>query len=335
MKEAYITPVFKKDDRLRKENYRPISILNTFSKVFERYILEQLTSFFNVTMYQFLSAYRKNFSCQNVLLRLIEQWRQHLDSNKIVGAVLTDLSKAFDRLPHDLLIAKLEAYGLDREMVKLVYSYLKDLKQAVKVKGFVGILKSIISSVPQGSILGPILFNVFINDLFYFIEGSNLHNFADDNTLSNNADCIEELIIKLEGLSDNAIDWMDNNYMIANPAKFHAILLTKSRSNTVGKTLKIKNNFIQSESKVELLGLTIDNRLSFHSHISSIRKKAAKQLNALKKLGSFLNFTQRKALSQSFVLANFNYCPTIWHFCSAKDQHKMEKFRNVHLVCLC
>ena len=146
-------------------------------------------------------------------------------------------------------------------MVKLVYSYLKDRKQAVKVKGFVGILKSIISGVPQGSILGPILFNTFINDLFYFIEGSNLHNFADDNTRSDNADCIEELIIKLEGLSDNAIDWMDDNYMIANPAKFHAIL-----ANTAGKTLKIKNNLIQSESKVELLGLTIDNRLSFHSH---------------------------------------------------------------------
>ena len=137
MNEACITLVFKKDDRLRKENYRPISILNTFSKVFERYILEQLTPFFNVTMSQFLSTYKKNFSCQNVLLRLIEQCRQHLDSNKVVGAVLMDLSKAFDCLLHDLLIAKLEAYGLDREMVKLVYSYLKDRKQAVKVKGFV------------------------------------------------------------------------------------------------------------------------------------------------------------------------------------------------------
>ena len=279
MKEDCITPVFKKDDRLRKENYRPISILNTFSKVFERYILEQLTPFFNVTMSHFLSAYRKKFSCQNVLLRLIGQWRQHLDSNKVVGAVLMDLSKAFDCLPHDLLIAKLEAYGLNREMVKLVYSYLKDRKQAVKVKGFVGILKSIISGVPQGSILGPILFNIFINDLFYFIEGSNLYNFADDNSLSDNANCTEELIIKLEGLSDNAIYWMDNNYMIANPAKFHAILLTKSRSNTAGKTLKIKNNLIQSESKVELLGQTIDNRLSFHSQISSICKK--RQPNSL------------------------------------------------------
>ena len=143
--------------------------------------------------------------------------------------------------------------------------------------------------MPQGSILGLILFNIFINDLFHFVEGSNLHNFGDDNTLSDNTDCIEELIIKLEGLSDNAVDWMDNNYMIANLSKFHAVLLTEYHSDTIGKTLKIKNNLKQSESKVELLGLTIDNRLSFHSHISSICKKAVKQLNTLKRLGSFLN----------------------------------------------
>ena len=116
----------------------------------------------------------------------------------------------------------------------------------------------------------------------------------------------------------------------------NSLPVTKFRSNTVDRTLKIKNNLIQSESKVELLGLTIDNRLSFHSQISSICKKTAKQLNALKRLGSFLNFTQRKALPQSFVLANFNYSPTIWHFCSAKDQHKMKKVQErTASVCLC
>ena len=281
-KVATVTPAFKKEDRSCQGNYRPISILNTFSKVFERFILEYITPFFNGRMSDFLSAYRKNTGCQNVLLRLVEKWRKSLGNNKVAGAVLMDLSKTFDCLPHNLLIATLAAYGLERNALKLIVSYLKDRKQAVKIKGYIGVFKLIISSVPQGSILGPILFNIFINDLFYLINSENLHNFADFNTLSASGDNFEALIPKLEELAEIAISWMDHNGMIANPAKFHAILFSKDRADNSGKTLKVRQNEITSEAEVDLLGLKIDQRLSFDSHISKICRKASKQLNALK-----------------------------------------------------
>ena len=109
-KVVSVTPVFKKVDRLKKENYRPISVLNVFSEVFERFILNQMNPYLSDMLSVFLSAYRQQYSCQNVLLRLIEMWRKCLDDNKDVRAVLMDLSEAFDCLLHDLLISKLEAY---------------------------------------------------------------------------------------------------------------------------------------------------------------------------------------------------------------------------------
>ena len=123
------------------------------------------------------------------------------------------------------------------------------------------------------------------------------------------------------------MDSMKENRMIANPSKFHTILFSTDKAETIGIPIKIKDQEIVSESKVELLGITIYNRLYFEAHISNLCKKAALQLNALKRLAKFLNFSQRKVLAQSFALSNFNYCPLIWHFCLANDLHKTQQIQ--------
>ena len=168
-KIASVSPVDKKTDNKNKiSNYRPVSVLNTFSKIYETIIKNHLVSEMKNHFSPFISAYRKNYSSQHVLIRLIKEWRSRLDNDYTVGGVLMDLSKAFDCIPHDLLIAKLLAYGVHEKIVHIFYSYLQNRKQCVKINNISSDFLDIISGVPQGSIAGSILFNVFINKLFLF-----------------------------------------------------------------------------------------------------------------------------------------------------------------------
>ena len=159
------------------------------------------------------------------------------------------------------------------------------------------------------------------------MEENNLHNFTDDSTVSGNALSLNELIQELQTLTESTISWFEQNHIIANPSKFHAIIIRKDRKNTEGIEININGKVLKTESEVLLLGITLDNRLTFDIHIGNICKMVANQLNALERLAYCLNYRQRKILAQSFLTSNFNYCPVVWHFCSAKNLHKMERIR--------
>ena len=154
------------------------------SKLFERVILGQLNGFFETKFSKYLCGFRKGHSTQHALFRLLTSWQESLDKDEIVGTVLMDLSKVYDCLPHDLLNAKLEAYGNGFDSLCLLNDYLSDRYHRVKIDPCKSGWLKLSSSVPQGSILGPVLFNIFINNLFLFISEADLHNFADDSSLS-------------------------------------------------------------------------------------------------------------------------------------------------------
>ena len=326
LKTALVRPIFKKNEREKIENYRPVSILNGMSKVYERFIHNCISSYAESILSDFISAYRKNYSSNHVLLRLIENWKKSLDNKNFVGTVLMDLSKAFDCIPHDLLVAKLHAYGLSEEAVTFLYSYLKRRKQGVKINDTESIFQILLSGVPQGSILGPILFNLFINDLFLFIDEVELANFADDNTIYTARKSVEELIKILEKESKTAIDWFKMNDMIVNPEKFQAMILSSDKKENK-YDLNINNSLIPSETSVTLLGIQIDNKLNFAKHISANCRKASNQLNAISRIQNYLGKKEKKILINSFVYSNFNYCPLTWHFCSKSSQKKIEKIQ--------
>ena len=324
---ANVPPIFKKDVRTNKLNYRPVSLLNTFSKVLECWTKNKIAPFVNNILSKFISAYRQKYSSNHVLLRLLEDWKKHLDDKKFVGAVLMDLSKAFDCIPHDLLIAKLEAYGFDFDSLVFFYSYLKRRRQNVKINNIYSIFQILLSGVPQGSILGPILFNIFINDLFLWIEEASLHNFADDNTLSAFANSIQDLIRILENDSEIAIKWFKDNCMSVNPEKFHGIILNRCGRHPDLHKMNFSGFEITTEKVVNLLGIDIDYKINFNKHIGILCKKAAGQLNAICRMNKYIGENEKSVLIQSFVQANFNYCPLVWFFTSPESLRKIERIQ--------
>ena len=326
LKYANVTPLFKKDENIDKTNYRPISILTSISKIFERLMFKQITHFVESKISQYLCGFRKGYNTQHALLRLIDKLNKSVDKTEKIGIFMMDLSKAFDCIPHDLLIAKLNAYGFDKASLKLIHSYLNGRKQRVKINSEYSTWKDIISGVPQGSVLGPLLFNIFINDLFLFVVNSDICNFADDNTLSVADLSIEQIITLLEHDINILLKWFRNNGMLLNETKCQFLTIESSRcKRDKPSEIKVHGKTVVESKEGKLLGITIDNNITMKKHIKNICKQAGNKLNALARIAKYLDENKRKLLMNSFIISQFNYCPIVWMYCQRQSNNLINK----------
>ena len=308
LKLADVTPAHKKGDRTDKSNYRPISILTNISKVFERLMFYQMYTYIENILSNYQCGFRKNYSSQHCLLIMLERWKKCLDKKGTAGVLLTDLSKAFDCLNHDLLIAKLHAYGFDYKSLKFIQDYLSYRYQRVKINSSYSSWKLILQGVPQGSILGPVLFNIYLTDLFLFAAEANIANYADDNSPYACKPNTDLVITQLQEDSNKLLRWFSHNYLKANPDKFHLILNDTDENISI----MLGQYEIHNSNNQKLLGVTIDNKLTFNEHVTSLCKKATKKLHALTRVSRFMNTEKKRVIMKSFITSHFNYCPLIW-----------------------
>ena len=322
LKRADVTPIFKKGNDNEKENYRPVSMLSTFSKVFEKLLFEQINDHMQSKFSKHLTGFRKNHSTQNALLVMIEKWKTILNKKLKVGALIMDLPKAFDILDHSLLLAELSAYSFDNNSLSFVRSFLTNRIQRSKIEYHFSNWRVITTGVPQSSILEALLFNIFINDILLFVESSNICNYADDNTLFAFGKTFDEVTKKLQNDFLILDDWFFSNFLVLNFDKCH--FMTLGTPNTL-PNLKCKNVTVKKSASEKLLGVIIDNKLDFTEHLNTVCKNANLKLHALNRISRLLSLEQHVRIINAYIKSLFNYFPLVWMFCYRGIMHKMNK----------
>ena len=245
---------------------------------------------------------------------MAENMRRCIDSKGTAAALLTDLSKAFDCINHKLLIAKLNTYGFGYNALKLIFDYLSRRRQRVKINDTLSKWSNIECGIPQGSILGPLLFNILINDIFYFMNNTKITNYADGNTpyiCDKNFDIALNI---LESDGNTIFNWFAENFLKANANKSH-LIVTKQPE---GFSVTIGNGTIRCSAGEKLLGINIDHELKFENHSKHLCKKSNQKLLALSRMAPFINTEELKVLMRAFVNSHFGYCPVMWMFHSRK-----------------
>jgi len=320
LKLANVIPIHKKNDTNLMENYRPVSLLPAVSKLFEKDMYSQILTHITKYLSPSLFGFRKGHSTEHCLLLMLELWRKALDSRQYAGAILTDLSKAFDCINHELLIAKLSAYGFGDAALEFIYSYLNGRKQRTKLGPSVSSWKETKKGVPQGSILGPLLFNIFLNDMFLFTNETKIANYADDNTPYLINKDVNYLLAKLQEETMTILNWFKLNEMKANNDKCHLIVTKKEVV-----SVKLGEETIHSTPTVNLLGVLIDNKLTFSKHVLKLCKKGNQKLHALARIAKYLDKDKLRALMNAFIKSQFNYCSLIWMFHSRTLNNKINR----------
>ena len=325
-----VIPLFKQGKRKDLNNYRPISIIPIVAKVFERIIYDQFNFFLtdNKLLSTSQSGFRSLHSTVTALLEATNDWAYNIDHGNVNAVVFLDLKKAFDTVDHAILLSKLNAYGIESEWFK---SYLSDRDQKCFVNGFLSPNRSLSCGIPQGTILGPLLFLIYINDLPNCLEHSQARMYADDTHLTLASNNVRDINQNLNQDLVNVSEWLIANKLTLNQSKTEFMLIgSRQRLCTLSPlpSLEIDGIPVNQVSLTKSLGVLIDENLSWNMHINKLIKKIASSIGAIKRVRPFVPFTTLQYIYNSLVQPHFNYCCVVWDNCNKTYADKLQKLQN-------
>ena len=318
LKMAKITPIYKKGERSDPGNYRPISILPTLSKIIEKHIASQLRDFLQSfdLLQKEQSGFRQHHSCQTALTKLTDMWLKEMDEGNLTGTIFLDFTKAFDLVDHKVLIQKLGLYNFDNYSLKWFTSYLKNRRQSVHIGNTQSENLEVISGVPQGSVLGPLLFLIYINDLPLHVEYSSIDIFADDATLHSSSPDTDIIHDKLTSDLNNIGQWCEENKMKIDEKKTNCMLIGTNqklaRLSCRELNLAINNHKLDTVESEKLLGVHFNRNLSFTKHVDFVCKNISSKIALLCRINQYLPLQARKLYFNSYILPVIDYCLTVW-----------------------
>ena len=332
LKRAIVLPIFKKGPADIPSNYRPISLLSCISKIAERAIANQLTSYLEKEdlLSDAQHGFRRNHSTNSALLYITETIRGDLDKGRGIGLVALDLSKAFDTIDHGILINKLRKLDIGEGTIAFLKNYLSGRTMIVKTPKDESQIHHIKKGVPQGSILGPLLFTIYVNDLPKVVKNCSVVLYADDTTLftgssipSNIQIDVNEDLVRLE-------KWFHDNKLHLNTDKTEYILITNNRRRQRFEQIKISvaGKQIKEKEEVKILGVTIKNDLTWDTHTGKLIKGLRFCFRSFSRSCRMLTRDTRKLLYNSAIASRMNYCDTVWDCCSVNSRNKMQTIQN-------
>ena len=331
LKISSVTPLFKKGSKLncgnyrpisllsnisKLGNYRPISLLSNISKLLEKLMYSRLYSFLNIfnCLSELQFGFRDKHSTSHALISITEQIREALDTGHFACGIFIDLQKAFDTVDHNILIEKLEYYGVRGIVKNWFSSYLHNRKQFVTINGFKSTLNSINYGVPQGSVLGPLLFLIYINDLSFSVKNSTVHHFADDTNLLYINESLKTLCKKVNYDLKGISNWLNANRLSLNVNKTEFVIFRSPRKSidSIEINIKLNGKRLYPSSYIKYLGVLIDEHLSWKHHINELVIKLNRSNSLLSKIRHYVKESTLRSLYFSLFSSHMSYCCQIW-----------------------